>query len=50
VGTGRTKRWHPGRMLPELVNGPADGIPIREEAYPSLKAFTEKVLPELKQW
>ena len=26
------------------------GGTIREEAYPSLKAFAEKVLPKLKRW
>jgi hypothetical protein len=33
-----------------LHSGPPGGIPIREEAYPSLKAFADKVLPELKRW
>jgi alkanesulfonate monooxygenase SsuD/methylene tetrahydromethanopterin reductase-like flavin-dependent oxidoreductase (luciferase family) len=32
-----------------IHSGPAGGIPIREEAYPSLKRFAEKVLPELKK-
>jgi alkanesulfonate monooxygenase SsuD/methylene tetrahydromethanopterin reductase-like flavin-dependent oxidoreductase (luciferase family) len=33
-----------------IHSGPAGGIPIRGEAYNSLKAFAEKVLPELKRW
>jgi alkanesulfonate monooxygenase SsuD/methylene tetrahydromethanopterin reductase-like flavin-dependent oxidoreductase (luciferase family) len=37
--------------LTDIVHsGPAGGISIREEAYPSLKRFAEKVLPELKRW
>lgn len=37
--------------LTDIVHsGPAAGIPIREEAYPSLKAFADNVLPELKRW
>lgn len=37
--------------LTDIVHaGPAGGIPIREEAYPSLKAFAEQVLPEIKRW
>jgi hypothetical protein len=31
-------------------SGPAGGVPIREEAYPSLKAFADEVLPEIKGW
>jgi len=31
-------------------SGPAAGIPIRTEAYADLRAFAEKVLPELKCW
>jgi alkanesulfonate monooxygenase SsuD/methylene tetrahydromethanopterin reductase-like flavin-dependent oxidoreductase (luciferase family) len=41
------------RSLPltDIVHsGPAGGISIREEAYPSLKAFADKVLPEIKRW
>jgi alkanesulfonate monooxygenase SsuD/methylene tetrahydromethanopterin reductase-like flavin-dependent oxidoreductase (luciferase family) len=33
-----------------IHSGPAGGIPIREEAYPSLKAFAEKVMPDVKSW
>lgn len=37
--------------LTDIVHsGPAGGIPIREEAYPSLQAFAAKVLPEIKRW
>jgi hypothetical protein len=37
--------------LTDIVHsGPAGGISIREEAYPSLKAFADKVLPEIKRW
>lgn len=31
-------------------SGPAAGIPIRTEAWRDLKAFADKVLPELKTW
>ncbi len=37
--------------LTDIVHsGPAGGVPIREEAYPSLKAFADEVLPEIKGW
>ena len=37
--------------LTDIVHaGPAGGIPIRTEAYLSLKAFADRVLPELKRW
>jgi len=37
--------------ITDLVHsGPAAGIPIRTEAYQSLKAFADKVLPEVKRW
>jgi alkanesulfonate monooxygenase SsuD/methylene tetrahydromethanopterin reductase-like flavin-dependent oxidoreductase (luciferase family) len=37
--------------LTDIVHsGFSAGIPIKEEVYPSLKKFAEKVLPELKKW
>ena len=33
-----------------IHSGPAAGIPIRTEAYDSLKAFADTVLPEIKRW
>jgi alkanesulfonate monooxygenase SsuD/methylene tetrahydromethanopterin reductase-like flavin-dependent oxidoreductase (luciferase family) len=47
-----TLRTVTGKLpLTDIVHsGPAGGIPIRDEAYNSLKAFAEKVLPELKRW
>jgi alkanesulfonate monooxygenase SsuD/methylene tetrahydromethanopterin reductase-like flavin-dependent oxidoreductase (luciferase family) len=33
-----------------IHSGPAGGIPIREEAYSSLRAFAEHVLPEIRRW
>lgn len=37
--------------LTDIIHaGPASGIPIRSEAYASLKAFAEDVLPEIKRW
>ena len=37
--------------LTDIVHaGPAGGLDIRGEVYQSLKAFAEKVLPELKRW
>ena len=45
------RRFVEALPITDIVHsGPAGGIPIREEAYPSLKAFAEKVLPELKRW
>jgi alkanesulfonate monooxygenase SsuD/methylene tetrahydromethanopterin reductase-like flavin-dependent oxidoreductase (luciferase family) len=37
--------------LTDIVHaGPASGIPIRGEAYESLKAFADDVMPEIKAW
>lgn len=33
-----------------VLGGVADGIPLRTEAYASLKLFAEKVLPTVKSW
>jgi alkanesulfonate monooxygenase SsuD/methylene tetrahydromethanopterin reductase-like flavin-dependent oxidoreductase (luciferase family) len=40
-----------GMPLTDLVHaGPAGGIPIRDEYYPTLKRFAEEVLPVVKSW
>jgi hypothetical protein len=37
--------------LTDIVHaGPAGGLDIHGEVYQSLKAFAEKVLPELQRW
>jgi alkanesulfonate monooxygenase SsuD/methylene tetrahydromethanopterin reductase-like flavin-dependent oxidoreductase (luciferase family) len=44
------KLAHAMPLTDVVHSGPAAGIDIREEAYPSLKKFAEKVLPEIKRW